>query len=126
MHKFESGKYTRTRYLSWGVFPQAASSSVLLVGAVPCPTEVRPPLLHGVDPLTGVSLPFLVRLDVLVQQLLNVVGLDPELAYLLGEGAKSSARGRLSCEVWDPTGAGASGLACWGLPCPLIGVCALP
>jgi hypothetical protein len=61
-----------------------ASGSLLLVGVIPLATEVSPPvllllqlpLLHSVDPLTIVSLPCLVGLDVLVQRLLDVVGLD--------------------------------------------------
>jgi hypothetical protein len=60
----------------------------LLVGVVLPPTEVSPPLLlllqlpllHGMDPLAGVSLPHLGGLDVLVQRLLDVVDLDPKLA----------------------------------------------
>jgi hypothetical protein len=67
-----------------------------------------------------------VDLDVLVQRLINIVVLDPELAYLLGEGAEVSGRGRMSCEVRDPAGAGAGGPAPLGLPCPLFGAGTLP
>jgi hypothetical protein len=109
MHKVLKAvrKIQDTRYLSWGSSLNIALGSLLLVRVVPPPTEVSPPLLlllqlpllHGVDPLTGVSLPCLVGLYVLVQRLLDVVGLDPELALLLGDGAEVSGRGRTSCKV---------------------------
>jgi hypothetical protein len=75
MHKLGSSKDTRYKVPLMGVLPQAASGSLLLVEVVPPPMEVSPllllllqlPLLHGVDPLTDVSLPCLVGLDVLVQ-----------------------------------------------------------
>ena len=61
------------RYISWGSSPKLALGSLLLVGVEPSPMVVCPllllhlllTLLHGVDPLTGESLPVLGRLDVL-------------------------------------------------------------
>lgn len=77
-----------TRYLSWGSSPKLASGSLLLVGVIPLPTPVGPPLLlllqlsllQGVDPVTGVPLPCLVCLDVLVQRVFDVGILDSQLS----------------------------------------------
>ena len=74
-----------------GSSPKLSSGSLLLVGVKTPPTVVGPPLLlllqlsllHGVDPVTGVPLPCLVCLDMLVQRVLDAVGLDAKLTKLL-------------------------------------------
>ena len=49
-------------------------------------------LLHVVDPFTCLSLPVLGGLDVMVQQLVDVVSADVQLAQLLGKRAEPSGR----------------------------------
>ena len=64
-----------------------ASSSLRLIGVETRPVAVRPPLLlslqlqllHVVDSFAGVTLPCLGIVDVLVQRLLYVVALHPQL-----------------------------------------------
>ena len=70
-----------------GVLPQAASGSLRLVRVETRPAAVRPPLLpslqlqllHVVDSLASVTLPCLGSIDVLVQRLLYVVAMHPQL-----------------------------------------------
>ena len=76
-------------YLSWGSSPKLASGSLRLVGVETRPTAVYPPLLlllqlqlqllHVVESLTSVTLPCLGCIDALVQRLLYVVALHPQL-----------------------------------------------
>ena len=76
-----------TSYLSWGSSPKLASGSLRLIGVETRPAAVRPPLLlslqlqllHVVESLAGVTLPCLSVVDVLVQRLLYVVTLHPQL-----------------------------------------------
>ena len=73
-----------TSYLSWGVLPQA---SFRLTTVETRPAAVCPPLLlsmqlqllHVVESLASVMLPCLGCIDVLVQHLLYVVVLYPQL-----------------------------------------------
>jgi hypothetical protein len=77
-----------TSYLSWGSFPKLSSGSLLLVGVETRLAAVGPPLLlvlqlpllHVVDSFASVTLPCLGCLNVLVQHLLSVVVLHPQLA----------------------------------------------
>ena len=74
-------------YLSWGSSPKLALGSLRLVGVETCPAAVRPPLLlslqlrllHVVESLASVILPCLGTVNVLVQRLLYVVALHPQL-----------------------------------------------
>ena len=76
-----------TSYLSWGSSPKLASGSLRLIGVETCPTAVCPPLLlslqlqllHVMEYLASVTLPCLGIADVLVQYLLYVVTLHPQL-----------------------------------------------
>ena len=76
-----------TSYLLWGSSPKLASGSLRLVGVETRPAAVCPPLLlslqlqllHVVEPLASVMLPCLGIVDVLVQCLLYIVALHPEL-----------------------------------------------
>ena len=76
-----------TSYLSWGSSPKLASGSLRLIGVETRPAAVCPPLLlslqlqllHVVDSLASVTLPCLGTIDVLVQHLLYVVALHPQL-----------------------------------------------
>ena len=80
-------KIIDTSYLSWGSSPKLASGLLRLIGVETCPAAVRPPLLlslqlqllHVVDPFANVTLPCLGIVDVLVQHLLYVVTLRPQL-----------------------------------------------
>jgi hypothetical protein len=81
-------KIQDTSYLLRGTSPKLASGSVRLVGIKTRPTAVGPPLLltlqlhqiHVVESFASVTLPCLGCLDVLVQHILNVVTLHPQLA----------------------------------------------
>ena len=76
-----------TSYLSWGSSPKLASGSLRLIGVETRPAAVRPPLLlslqlrlfHVVESLASVTLPCLGTVDVLVQHLLYVIALHPQL-----------------------------------------------
>ena len=76
-----------TSYLSWGSSPKLASGSLRLVGIETRPTAVGPPLLlllqlellHVVESLASVTLPCLGCIVVLMQHLLYVVALHPQL-----------------------------------------------
>ena len=79
-------KINDTSYLSWGSSPKLASGSLRLIGVEPRPAAVCPPLLslqlqllHVVESLASVTLPCLGYIDVLVQCLLYVVALYPQL-----------------------------------------------
>ena len=80
-------KINDTSYLSWGSSPKLASGSLRLVGVETRPAAVCPPLLlslqlqllHVMDSFTSVTLPCLGCIDVLVQRLLYVVALHPQL-----------------------------------------------
>ena len=80
-------KIKDTSYLSWGSSPKLASGSLGLIGVETRPATVRPPLLqslqlqllHVMESLTSVTLPCLGCIDVLVQRLLYVVALHPQL-----------------------------------------------
>ena len=80
-------KINDTSYLSWGSSPKLASGLLRLIGVKTRPAVVRPPLLlslqlqllHVVESLASVMLPCLGRIDVLVQHLLYVVDLHPQL-----------------------------------------------
>ena len=80
-------KINDTSYLSWGSSPKLASGLLRLVGVEARPAAVCPPLLlslqlqllHIVDSFTSVTLPCLGSIDVLVQHLLYVVALHPQL-----------------------------------------------
>ena len=84
----EAVKINDTSYLSWGSSPKLALGSLLLVGVETRPVAVGPPLLlmlqlhllHIVESLASVTLPCLGCLDVLVQRILSVVALYPQLA----------------------------------------------
>ena len=70
--------------------PKLASGSLRLIGVETRPATVCPPLLlslqlqlqllHVVDPFASVTLPCLGIVDVLVQRLLYVVTLNPQLS----------------------------------------------
>ena len=83
----EAVKISDTSYLSWGTSPKLASGLLRLVGVKTRPTAVCPPLLlslqlqllHVVDSFDSVTLPCLCIVDVLVQRLLYVVTLHPQL-----------------------------------------------
>ena len=76
-----------TSYLLWGSSPKLASGSLRLVGVETRPAAVCPSLLlslqlqllHVVESLASVMLPCLGRIDLLVQHLLYVVALYPQL-----------------------------------------------
>ena len=76
-----------TSYLSWGSSPKLASGLLRLIGVENRPTVVCPPLLlslqlqllHVVDSFASVTLPCLGIVDVLVQRLLYIVALHPQL-----------------------------------------------
>ena len=82
-------KISDTSYLSWGSSPKLASGLLRLVGVETRLATVFPPLLlslqlqlqllHVVDPFASVTLPCLGIVDVLVQHLLYVVTLRPQL-----------------------------------------------
>ena len=80
-------KKNDTSYLSWGSSPNLVSASLRLVGFETRPAAVGPPLLlslqlqllHVVESLASVMLPCLGCIDVLVQCLLYVVALHPQL-----------------------------------------------
>ena len=80
-------KINDTSYLSWGSSPKLASGSLRLIGVETRPTAVCPPLLlslqlqllHIVDSLASVTLTCLGCIDVLVQCILYVVALHPQL-----------------------------------------------
>jgi len=80
-------KRNDTSYLSWGSSPKLASGSLRLIGVETRPAAVRPPLLlslqlrllHVVESLASVMLPCLGTVDVLVQHLLYVIALHPQL-----------------------------------------------
>ena len=76
-----------TSYLSWGSSPKLASGLLRLIWVETRPAAVRPPLLlslqlqllHVVDSFASVTLPCLGIVYVLVQRLLYVVHLHPQL-----------------------------------------------
>ena len=76
-----------TSYLSWGSSPKLALGTLWLIGVETRPTAVCPPillllqlrLLHVVESLASVTLPCLGCIDVLVQRLLYIVALHPQL-----------------------------------------------
>ena len=76
-----------TRYLSWGSSPKLASGSLRLIRVETRPAAVCPPLLlslqlrllHVMESFASVTLPCLGTVDVLVQRLLYVVSLHPQL-----------------------------------------------
>ena len=80
-------KVSETSYLSWGSSPKLASGLLWLIGVETRPAAVRPPLLlslqlqllHVVDSFASVTLPCLGCIDVLVQHLLYVVTMHPQL-----------------------------------------------
>ena len=80
-------KINDTSYLSWGSSPKLASGLLRLVGIEARPAAICPPLLlslqlqllHVVESLASVTLPCLGSIDVLVQHLLYVVALHPQL-----------------------------------------------
>ena len=80
-------KISDTSYLSWGSSPKLASGLLRLVGVETRLATVCPPLLlslqlqllHVVDSFASVTLPCLGIADVLVQYLLYVVTLHPQL-----------------------------------------------
>ena len=80
-------KINDTSYLSWGSSLKIASGSLRLIGVETRPAAVCPPLLlslqlrllHVVESLASVTLPCLGTVDVLVQHLLYVVSLHPQL-----------------------------------------------
>ena len=88
MQDLESGKIHDTSYLSWGSSPKLASDSLRLIGVETRPAAVCPPLLlslqlqllHVMDSFASVTLPCLGIVDVLVQHLLYVVTLHPQLS----------------------------------------------
>ena len=108
-----------TSYLSWGSSPKLASGSLLLVRVKTRPAAVGPPLLllvqlpllHIVESFASVTLPCLGCLDVLVQRILSVVALYPQLAQLLGDGAEPTGQGHPSSEARGSTGVRAGGPA---------------
>ena len=80
-------KINDTSYLSWGSSPKLALGLLRLIGVETRPAVVRPPLLlslqlqllHVMDPFASVTLPCLGIVYVLVQRLLYVVHLHPQL-----------------------------------------------
>ena len=82
MQDLKAVKIHDTSYLSWGSSLKLASGSLLLIGIEIRPTTVGPPLLlllqlsllHGMESLTGVTLPCLRCVCVL-----SVAGLHPQL-----------------------------------------------
>ena len=135
MQGFESGKDRIWYKLPLvGSSPKLASGSLLLVGVRPSPTVVGPPLLLGllllslqvVDPLAYVSLPVLSWLNVLAQWLVDVGGAHVQLADLSSQSGETSGWGWTSGGDRGSTGAGTSGPAPWGLPCPLLYTCVVP
>ena len=80
-------KRNDTSYLSWGSSPKLASGSLRLIGVETRPAAVGPPLLlslqlqmlHVMESLASVTLLCLGCIDVLVQRLLYVVALHPQL-----------------------------------------------
>ena len=120
-----------TSYLSWGPSPKLASGSLLLVEIKPSPTVVSPPLLLGlqllllqvVDPLACVSLPVLSWLDVLAQRLVDVVGAHVQLVHLPSQSSETLGWSSTYGGDRGSTRTGTGGLAPWGLPHPLSGVC---
>ena len=80
-------KINDTSYLSWGSSPKLASGLLRLIGVETRPAAVCPPLLlslqlrllHVVESFASVTLPCLGVVDVLVQCLLYVVALHPQL-----------------------------------------------
>jgi len=121
-------KINDTSYLSWGSSPKLVSGLLWLIRVETRPAAVCPPLLlslqlqllHVVDSLASVTLSCLGSIDVLVQHLLYVVALHPQLTLLLGDGTETSGRRRPSDEVRGSTGARTGGPATWCLPCPLL------
>ena len=87
MQGYESGKDKWYKLPLVGVLPKLASGSLRLIGVETRPAVVRPPLLlslqlqllHVMDPFASVTLPCLGSIDVLVQRLLYVVALHPQL-----------------------------------------------
>ena len=81
-------KINDTSYLSWGSSPKLASGSLRLIGVKTRPAAVCPPLLlslqlqllHVVESLASVTLPCLGCIDVLIQRLLYVVTMHPQLS----------------------------------------------
>jgi len=80
-------KRNDTSYLSWGSSPKLASGSLRLIGVETRPAAVCPPLLlslqlqllHVMESFASVTLSCLGTVDVLVQRLLYVVALHPQL-----------------------------------------------
>ena len=80
-------KRNDTSYLSWGSSPKLGSGLLRLIGVETRPAAVCPALLlllqlqllHVVDSFASVTLPRLGIVDVLVQRLLYVVALHPQL-----------------------------------------------
>ena len=80
-------KINDTSYIWWGPSPKLALGSLRLIGVETRPVAVCPPLLlslqlqllHVVDSFASVTLPCLRIVDVLVQRLLYVVTLHPQL-----------------------------------------------
>ena len=80
-------KINDTNYLSWGSSPKLASGSLRLAGVETRPVAIGPPLLlslqlqllHVVESLASVTLPCSGCIDVLVQHLLYVDALLPQL-----------------------------------------------
>ena len=80
-------KINDTSYLSWGSSPKLASGLLWLIGVETCLAAVCPALLlslqlqllHVMDSFASVMLPCLGIVDVLVQCLLYVVTLHPQL-----------------------------------------------
>ena len=80
-------KKNDTSYLSWGSSSKLASGSLRLIGvetrlAAVCPPLLLPlqlRLLHVVESFASVTLPCLGTVDVLVQRLLYVVALHPQV-----------------------------------------------
>ena len=81
-------KKNDTSFRSWWSSPKLASGSLRLIGVETRPAAVCPPLLlslqlqllHVMDPFASVTLPCLGSIDVLVQRLLYVVALHPQLS----------------------------------------------
>ena len=80
-------KINDTSYLSWGSSPKLALGSLRLIGVKTRPAAVCPPLLlslqlqllHVVESLSSVTLSCLGCIYVLVQRLLYVAALNPQL-----------------------------------------------
>ena len=80
-------KINDTSYLSWASSPKLSSGSLWLIRVKTRPAAVCPPLLlslqlqllHVMESLASVTLPCLECIDVLVQHLLYVVSLYPQL-----------------------------------------------